>query len=53
MKKETSRQSGAASCGTCTYYIYDDEYEEYVCDISMDEDEYIRLISDKHYECRY
>ena len=28
MKKETSRQSGAASCGTCTYYIYDDEYEE-------------------------
>ena len=53
MKKETSRQSGAASCGTCTYYIYDDEYEEYVCDISMDEDEYIRLISDKHYECPY
>lgn len=53
MKKEASRQSGAVSCGTCTYYVYDDEYEEYVCDISMDEDEYIRLISDKHYECPY
>lgn len=53
MKKETSRQNGAASCATCTYYIYDDEYEEYVCDISMDEDEYIRLISDQHYECPY
>ena len=53
MKKETSRQNGAASCGTCTYYISDDEYEEYVCDISMDEDEYIRLISDQHYECPY
>ena len=36
MKKETSRQSGTASCGTCAYYVYDDEYEEYVCDISMD-----------------
>ena len=46
MKKETSRQNGAASCGTCAYYVYDD-------DISMDEDEYIRLISDQHYECPY
>ena len=31
------------SCESCTYYIYDEDYESYVCDKNMDEDEYIRL----------
>ena len=35
------------------YYTFDEDYEEYVCDMDMDEDEYIRLISDSHYECPY
>ena len=26
------------SCETCTYYIYDEEYECYLCDKNMDED---------------
>ena len=43
----------AVSCETCTYYTFDEDYEEYVCDMDMDEDEYIRLISDSHYECPY
>ncbi len=41
------------SCTSCTYYVYDEEYERYVCDVNMDEDEYIRLMSDRHYECPY
>ena len=40
-------------CATCLYYVYDDEYEEYLCDMDMDEDEYVRLISDSHYRCPY
>ena len=35
-KKKTEIQT---SCDTCAYLIYDEEYEEYVCDVSMDEDE--------------
>ena len=27
------------SCESCTYYIYDEDYESYVCDKNMDEDE--------------
>ena len=27
------------SCDTCSYYIYDAEYDTYFCDISLDEDE--------------
>ncbi|MEE1312320.1 MAG: DUF6472 family protein [Lachnospiraceae bacterium] len=40
-------------CETCTYYTYDEEYECYVCDVNMDEDEYCRLLSNKEYQCPY
>ena len=41
------------NCETCTYFTYDEDYECYVCDIDMDEDEYVRLMSDDHYICPY
>ena len=47
-KKKTVR-----SCADCTYYSYDEEYGGYVCDVNMDEDEYVRLISDSRYACPY
>ena len=36
MAKNTQK----GSCETCTYYTYDEEYESYMCDVNMDEDEY-------------
>ena len=36
-----------------TYYTFDEDYEEYVCDMDMDEDEYVRFLSDSHYVCPY
>ena len=47
------KEKQKGSCERCTYYIYDDEYESYLCDVSMDEDEYMRLVSDTHYQCPY
>lgn len=41
------------NCEMCAFYNYDEEYECYFCDINMDEDEYMRLLSDDHYECPY
>ena len=41
------------SCDTCAYCGYDEEYGEYVCDIDMDEDEYIRFLTDHHSQCPY
>jgi len=35
----------ASCCDTCTFYIYDDEYECYTCDRDLDEDEMISIIS--------
>lgn len=46
MKKQTS-------CDTCAYLVFDEEYDAYVCDINLDEDEYMRLMSDTHYSCPY
>ena len=51
-KKKHSRQM-ATSCESCGNFVYDEDYECYVCDIDMDEDEYVRLMSDDHYSCPY
>ena len=42
-----------AECDTCANLIYDDEEEEYFCDIEMDEDELVRLYTNKHESCPY
>ena len=34
MKKEIK-----SNCEMCEYYIYDDEYDSYYCDMELDEDE--------------
>ena len=43
----------AVSCDTCAYLVYDDEYEDYVCDIDMDEDDYGNLMSNGFKGCPY
>ncbi len=40
-------------CDTCAYLVYDEDYEGYVCDVDMDEDEYARFLSDSHAHCPY
>lgn len=40
-------------CETCAYYSYDEDYEEYVCDVNMDEDDYGRLLTRGFKECPY
>lgn len=41
------------TCDTCNNLVYDEEMEEYVCDVDMDEDDYGRLISGHYRECPY
>ena len=33
------------NCDYCNNMIYDEETEEYVCDVDMDEDDYARLLT--------
>jgi hypothetical protein len=40
-------------CEKCWYYEYDDESQEGFCSLVLDEDEYVRLMSDRDKTCRY
>lgn len=40
-------------CEKCWYNSYDDESDEYFCTLVLDEDEYVRLISEQNKTCRY
>ena len=49
MKKK--KQQG--SCESCMYYEYDEDYECYVCEVNLDEDEMARFMEDRFYDCPY
>jgi hypothetical protein len=40
-------------CSQCAYLVYDDDMEEYVCDVRMDEDDYYRLVRSNYKQCPY
>mgnify|MGYP004612251273 CR=1 FL=1 len=52
IKKERKTMKGT-SCEFCANYTYDEECDEYYCDINLDEDEYYRFVSSDYKECPY
>ncbi len=42
-----------ASCDSCANYSYDEEYEYYVCDVNLDEDDMERFLSGNNDNCPY
>lgn len=42
---------GANDCESCTYYIYDEEYDCYECQINLDEDDMVRFLSCTSFHC--
>lgn len=42
-----------SQCDTCSNYIYDEDYEDYMCTVDVDEDEAARGFTDARYECPY
>ena len=40
-------------CEYCGNYFYDEEYECYVCDVSLDEDEMARFMTNTLKDCPY
>ena len=43
----------ATNCETCTNYVYDEDYDCYVCMVNLDEDEMARFISFSVVDCPY
>ena len=40
-------------CESCAYYVYDEDWEEYICDVDMDEDDVARLAGSHYQECPF
>ena len=40
----------STSCETCAFYVYDDEYGR---SARQYEDDYVRIMTDRHYQCPY
>lgn len=41
------------NCESCSNYAYDEEYEYYVCEMNLDEDEMRKFVSGSFFECPY
>ena len=51
-KKKHSRQM-ATSCESCGNFVYDEDYEYYVCEMDLDEDEMLKFLSSTFDACPY
>ncbi|MDY4516082.1 MAG: DUF6472 family protein [Hominisplanchenecus sp.] len=41
------------NCESCSNYVYDEEYEYYVCEMDLDEDEMQKFAAGTYYDCPY
>ena len=47
---EKSKQT---NCESCVFYDYDEDYDCYVCNMNLDEDEMARFLAGTHSACPY
>ncbi len=45
--------TGKSNCESCVYYVYDEDWECYCCDMNLDEDEMCRFMSGSFDNCPY
>jgi len=41
------------SCDSCVNYVYDEDYEYYVCEANLDEDDMARFLGGQSFSCPY
>lgn len=51
MTKKEKKVQG--SCESCAYYTYDEEYEYYVCEANLDEDEMSAFLRGTEFSCPF
>lgn len=45
--------AGKTNCECCINYVYDEDFDYYVCDMDLDEDEMVLFLSDSCDRCPY
>ena len=41
------------NCDNCRNYIYDEDFECYICDVNLDEDDMMRFMTGTNDNCAY
>lgn len=49
----STNKSGTTQCETCSYYYYDEESDNYECEVNLDEDEMEKFLSYADFNCPY
>ncbi len=52
-RQSQTRNTVQSSCDSCINYVYDEDYEYYVCDADLDEDEMASFLGDRKFNCPY
>lgn len=47
------KMKGESNCEACMNYIYDEEFECYICDMDLDQDEMGRFLTNTFENCPY
>ena len=50
---EKNRKLSVGRCEDCEFYDYDEEWDEYICSVSLDEDEMIDFLGRNTGRCPY
>ena len=48
-----AEKSKQTNCESCVFYDYDEDYDCYVCNMNLDEDEMARFLAGTHSACPY
>ena len=55
MQKKEQKFDGVKTgrCDSCEFYDYDEQWDEYICTLSLDEDEMVNFLSGNTGHCPY
>ena len=52
-KKASVSKNRSTNCESCVNYVYDEDYEYYVCEANLDEDDMMRFLTSQTFSCPY
>jgi hypothetical protein len=47
------KMNSKTNCESCVNYAYDEDYECYICQVNLDEDEMSKFLKDTFIDCPY
>ena len=43
----------SGKCESCVFYMFDEDYDDYVCDMDLDEDDMVRFLAGRADDCPF